>query len=161
MSRREVDSMQLYLVQHGAAVTKEEDPARPLSEGGRSLAKRSAAHAARLGVRVGEIRHSNKLRAAQTAEEFEAALGAPRHEADFLSPNDDVSPLRREVQSRSDSLLVVGHLPFLGRLAAALLCQDESMPVVAFQQAGIVRLDRGEGGLWSLRWAVPPEIMPD
>jgi hypothetical protein len=46
-------------------------------------------------------------------------------------------------------------------LAAALLCQDESMPVVAFQQAGIVRLDRGEGGRWSLNWALPPDIMPE
>ena len=153
--------MQLYLVQHGPALSKEEDPARPLSEEGRRLAKRSAAHAARLHVVVGEIRHSNKLRAAQTAQEFEATLRAPRRETEGLAPNDDVSQLRREVQSRADSLLVVGHMPFLSRLAAALLCQDESMPVVAFQQAGIVRLDRGEGGRWSLNWALPPDIMPE
>ena len=60
--------------------------------------------------------------------------------------------LRREVQSRNENLMIVGHLPFLNRLAAALLCQDESMPVVAFQQAGIVRLDRDKGGRWSLTW---------
>jgi phosphohistidine phosphatase len=154
-------SMQLYLVQHGPALPKEESPSRPLSEEGHRLAKQSAAHAARLHVEVGEIRHSNELRAVQTAEEFEASLGAPRRAAEGLAPNDDVSGLRREVQSRADSLMVVGHLPFLSRLAAALLCQDESMPVVAFEQAGIVRLDRGEGGRWSLRWALPPDIMPE
>jgi phosphohistidine phosphatase len=153
--------MQLYLVQHGPALTKEEDPARPLSDSGRLLAKRSAAHAVRLGVQVDEIRHSKKLRAVQTAEEFEAALGGRRLESDGLSPNDDVSMLRREVQSRNENLMIVGHLPFLNRLAAALLCQDESMPVVAFQQAGIVRLDRDEGGRWSLTWAIPPDIMPE
>jgi len=153
--------MQLYLVQHGPALTKEEDPNRPLSEAGQKLAKRSAAHAARLGVRVSEIRHSDKLRAAQTAEAFEAALGAARRQAEGLAPNDDVSGIRREVQSREENLMIVGHLPFLGRMAAALLCQDESMPVVAFEQAGVVRLDRDEGGRWSLRWAIPPDIMPD
>ncbi len=153
--------MQLYLVQHGPALAKEEDPARPLSENGRLLAKRSTAHAVRLGVQVDETRHSDKLRAAQTAQAFEATLGAPRRETEGLSPNDDVSMLRREVQSRNENLMIVGHLPFLSRLAAALLCQDESMPVVAFQQAGIVRLDRDEGGRWSLTWAIPPDIMPE
>ena len=153
--------MQLYLVQHAPALTKEENPARPLSETGQKLAKRSASHAARLGVRVGEIRHSDKLRAAQTAEAFEATLGAPRRETEGLTPDDDVSLVRRDVQSLDDDLMIVGHLPFLVRLAAALLCQDESMPVVAFQQAGIVRLDRDEGGRWRLTWAIPPDIMPE
>jgi phosphohistidine phosphatase len=153
--------MQLYLVQHGQSLSEDEDPTRPLSKVGLHLAKRSAAHAARLGVRVGEIRHSDKLRAAQTAREFEAALGAQRRETEGLHPNDDVSRLRRDVQSLADNLMIVGHLPFLSRLAAALLCQDESMPVVAFQQAGIVRLDRDEGGRWSLMWAIPPDIMPE
>jgi phosphohistidine phosphatase len=154
-------TMQLYLVQHGPALSEDQDPTRPLSKVGLHLAKRSAAHAARLGVRVSEIRHSDKLRAAQTAREFEAALAAPRRETEGLHPNDDVSRLRRDVQSLDDNLLIVGHLPFLVRLAAALLCQDESMPVVAFQQAGIVRLDRDEGGRWSLMWAIPPDIMPE
>ncbi len=153
--------MHLYLVLHGPALTQEEDPARPLSETGQKLAERAAAHAARLGVRVREIRHSNKLRAAQTAQAFEATLGAPRRETEGLAPDDDVSQLRRDVQSMEDNLMIVGHLPFLVRLAAALLCQDESMPVVRFQQAGLVRLDRNEGGRWSLAWAIPPDVMPE
>ena len=151
--------MQLYLVQHGPALTKEQDPARPLSEEGYELVQRSAAHAGRLGIRVREILHSDKLRAAQTAAAFEASLRVPRRETEGLGPNDDVSRLRRDVQTMNDNLMVVGHLPFLVRLAAALLCQDESIPVVAFQQAGIIRLDRDEGGRWSLRWVIPPEIM--
>ena len=153
--------MELYLVQHGAAATKEEDPQRPLNETGRAFSKRSAAHAVRLGVRVAEVRHSTHLRAIQTAEEFESALGAPRARWRGLDPDDDVSPLRREVQSRSEGLLVVGHLPFLARLAAALLCQNESMPVVGFRQAGLVKLERAEGGTWSVTWALPPEIVPE
>jgi phosphohistidine phosphatase len=161
MMNRKGDDMELYLVQHGAAETKEEDPNRPLNETGRALSKRAAAHAARLGVRVAEIRHSTNLRAMQTAEELESALGAPRREVEGLDPDDDVSPLRREVQSRTENLLVVGHLPFLARLAAALLCQNESMPVVGFRQAGLVKLERAQGGTWSLTWALPPDIMPE
>ena len=153
--------MELYLVQHGAATSEEEDPNKPLTDAGRAASKRSAAHAARLGVKVAEVRHSTKQRALQTAQEFESALGAPRREVEGLDPDDDVSPLRREVQSRAENLLVVGHLPFLGRLAAALLCQNESMPVVGFRQAGLVKLERAEGGTWSVTWALPTDIMPE
>jgi phosphohistidine phosphatase len=152
--------MELYLVQHGAAASKEENPERPLSEEGREQAHRSAAYAARLGVKVAEIRHSDKLRAIQTAEEFERALAASRVQAPGLQPDDDINPLRREVASRENSLMIVGHLPFLARLAAALLARDESLPVVAFQNAGIVRLDRKGDGPWSLCWAMTPEVMP-
>lgn len=151
--------MELYLVQHGEAKREEEDPSRPLTDKGRADVVRSAGLVRRLGVRVAEIRHSDKLRAIQTAEELERALGAPRRQSPGLAPNDDVSPLSREVASRPENLMVVGHLPFLSRLAGRLLSQDESLPVVDFQMGGVVRIDRRPDGNWSLRWALPPEVI--
>ncbi|MFQ5789328.1 MAG: phosphohistidine phosphatase SixA [Acidobacteriota bacterium] len=151
--------MELYLVQHGEAMTKDQNPERPLTEQGMATARRVAALASRLGVQVAEIRHSEKLRAVQTAQVFEQALGAPCKQAPGLTPNDDINPVRREVASRPGNLMLVGHLPFLSRLAGALLAQDESLPVVGFQMAGLVRVDRREDGRWSLRWLLPPEVL--
>jgi phosphohistidine phosphatase len=108
---------------------------------------------------VAEIRHSNKLRAAQTAEEFERALGVPRREVLGLAPKDDIDPVARELASSKDDVMIVGHQPFLGRLAAFLLCGDAGLPVVGFQNAGLVRLDRSEDGRWGLTWNLPPEVL--
>lgn len=152
-------AMELYLIQHGEALSESQDPARPLSEKGLADVQKTAALATRLGIRVAEIRHSEKKRAEQTAQILETALGAPRVPAPDLLPNDDINPLRREVASRSESLMIVGHLPFLARLAGSLLAQDESMPVVEFRKAALIFLRRQEDGRWSLCWMVPPEAL--
>ena len=60
-------SVWLYLVQHGEAVGESVDPNRPLSAHGRATVEQVAACAARLGLKVDQIRHSGKLRAEQTA----------------------------------------------------------------------------------------------
>lgn len=151
--------MQLYLVQHGEAMSKEQDPSRPLTQEGRAAARRLAERVSRIGVEIAEIRHSDKLRAAQTAEEFERALGVARREVPGLAPKDDINPVAREVASSNTNLMIVGHQPFLGRLTAFLLCEDESLPVTEFQYAGIVRLDRREDGRFTLRWNLPPEVI--
>ena len=59
--------MRLYLVQHGEAKSKTEDPQRPLTERGREDVARVAAFAASAGLQVGQIRHSGKRRAEETA----------------------------------------------------------------------------------------------
>ncbi len=151
--------MRLFLVQHGEAMAKDQDPSRPLTEQGRAAVRRTAELASRLGIHVAEIRHSDKLRAIQTAEQFEHTLGTTAKQTSGLGPNDDISALLRELSWSGENLMIVGHMPFLGRLAASLLCQDESMPVVDFQTAGIVRLDRCEDSRWCLRWALPPEVI--
>ena len=154
--------MELYLVRHGEA-----DPNAPDADGGPQLTenglaqvRRSAHFAARLGVRVAEIRHSEKLRAVQTAQEFERALGCPRRQMTGIGPNDDINPLRREAAGLKQNVMLVGHLPYLNRIAGALLAQDESMPVVVFHPAALIRLDRRDDTRWSLQLVMPPGVMP-
>jgi phosphohistidine phosphatase len=60
--------MELYLMQHGEARAKEEDPDRPLTDAGQATVERVAQRAAGLGLRVDAIYHSGILRARQTAE---------------------------------------------------------------------------------------------
>src|SRR3990172_9952216 len=120
--------MELYLVRRGEAEPNvpEGGGGPALTEGGLAQARRCADFAARLGVRVAEIRHSDRLRPIQTAPEFQRALGAPRRQLPGLGPDDDINPLRREAAGLQQNVMVVGHLPYLKRIAGALLAQDES-----------------------------------
>jgi phosphohistidine phosphatase len=79
--------------------------------------------AAALGVEVTEIRHSGKTRARQTAEIIGQALSPPQgvKAVSGLSPLDDVGPVAEELDEVSEPLMLVGHLPFLERLAGQLL----------------------------------------
>lgn len=55
---------------------------------------------------------------------------------------------------------MVGHLPFLDRLASRLVAGDASAGAVRFTNSGIVCLGR-EAGSWSLVWAVTPELVEE
>jgi phosphohistidine phosphatase len=75
-------SMNLYLVQHGKPESEEEDPGRPLSDGGRSDVNKIGAFIARQdSIQVKKVFHSGKLRARQTAELL----------SKFLNPSEGVS----------------------------------------------------------------------
>jgi phosphohistidine phosphatase len=148
-----------YLVQHGEAEPKSVDPARPLSGRGRQDVQRVAAFAAQMGLDVQQIRHSGKARAEQTAAILGQALSPPGGvvEAPGLAPNDDVGPVADELRRELQPVMLVGHLPFLARLAGLLLTGDPDRPVVQFCNAGIVCLTRGEGR-WQVEWALTPEM---
>jgi len=67
--------MKLYLMQHGKALSKEEDPERSLSPEGRSETTRMGDVLKEKGTPVDVIWHSGKARAAETAEIIAAAIG--------------------------------------------------------------------------------------
>ncbi len=152
--------MELYLVQHGEAKPETEEPERPLTERGAETVRRMATWAAQAGVRVAQIRHSGKRRAEQTAallaERLNPSMGAVATEG--LMPNDDPRPLVESLQAESEPLMLVGHLPFLSRLASLLVASDPEGHVIHFQQAGIVCLQR-EDDKWSVRWLMSPELL--
>lgn len=154
--------MELYFVRHGEADANvpDTDGGPPLNEIGLGHVRRCASFAARLQVRVAEIRHSDRLRAIQTAQEFERALGCPRRQVVGLGPDDDINPLRREAAGLRQNVMIVGHIPYLNRIAGALLAQDESMPIAVFHPASLIRLDRRDDGRWSLQLVMPPGVMP-
>jgi phosphohistidine phosphatase len=154
--------VQLYLVQHGAAKNEAEDPQRGLTEAGQTTVERMAEFMARLEVPLDRIEHSDKLRARQTAEILAARLrptGGTR-EVGGMAPNDDVEPMRSRLETESRSLMLVGHLPYLSRLAARLLGLERDRVAIQFQMGGVVRLDREAAGYWAVRWALPPELLP-
>lgn len=153
--------MDLYLMQHGMALTEEEDPARPLSADGRAEVERVVARAKESGVRVDLVLHSGKRRAEQTAGLLADALGAEVTSQEGLNPADPVAPFGQRLAEPGlpSAVAVVGHLPFLDRLASLLVADDERAQAVRFRNAGLVKLvPKKDASGYSVAWALVPEI---
>jgi phosphohistidine phosphatase len=155
--------MKLYLVQHGDAEAKTDDPARHLTEQGRDDVARVAAFAKCANVEVYQIRHSPKHRAAETAailaEHLEPKGGIVALPG--LAPKDDVRPVAEWLNRESRPLVLVGHRPFMDRLLGLLVAGDRMSTIVRFQKGGIVCLERDpKEWTWSVQWAVTPALIP-
>lgn len=153
--------MKLYLMQHGEAMSKAENPERPLTERGARDVRRMSEVLARSGMQLTEIRHSGKRRAEETARivahyfhVHEDGLVA----VEGINPNDDVRPCAEDLQGQVESVMIVGHLPFLSRLTSSLLIGDAEQSLVQFQTGGVVSLMRQEGH-WAVEWMVIPSIV--
>ena len=152
--------MAVYLVQHGLSLPKDEDPERGLSKAGIADVKRIAAVAKGYEVPVASIFHSGKKRARQTAEILASALNPEGGVAEMigLNPMDDVQVFSKNL-SPQDNRMFVGHLPFMEKLTAFLITQDENRLVFQFQNGGIVCLDQyGDQGGWVIKWTLMPHI---
>jgi phosphohistidine phosphatase len=153
--------MALYLVQHGKSLSKEEDPEQGLSREGFADVNRIARVAAGYGVRPSAIKHSGKKRALQTAEILAEALLGEKSKTGPISgigPLDDVTAVANTLKT-GDNLMLVGHLPFMERLAGFLVTGSAERLVFKFQNGGIVCLDKNpDARLWFIKWALMPNI---
>jgi len=149
--------MKLYLIQHGEAVSKEVDADRPLSEAGSSDIKQLAATLARMKVAPARILHSGKTRARQSAEGIAIALGRRAEVSEGLAPMDALAATLACLQDWPDDTVLVGHQPFMGKLASSLLPGDADDAMVAFVPGTVLCLQRGEGGSWQLEFMLPPD----
>lgn len=102
------------------------------------------------GIHVPEVWHSGKTRAHQTADLLAGYLAQPESviKKPGLAPNDDVQEMSAQLARRNDDLMIVGHLPFLSRLASLLLANDQETEIIGFNNSGVVCLNRDAGGLW-------------
>ncbi len=153
--------MFLYLVQHGEARKEEEDPSRGLTKKGMDDVWKSAVFAQKSVSPAVRIFHSGKTRALQTAriiaDFVKPALDAA--EAGDLAPMDDPGVWAGRLREEAGDIMLVGHLPYLAKLAGLLLCGNAAQPVIEFRMGGIVCLKRSDDGIWSLQWAVVPETL--
>lgn len=153
--------MKLYLVQHGKAMSKDEDPDRPLTEAGSSELERVAAFLERRGIEVDAILHSDKLRAEQTAKIMASKL-EPRNGADFrdgLHAKDDVAACRDNlIGSLANDTMIVGHQPFMGKLTGLLTTGSEENLPVDFQKGCVVCVQQSEDA-YQVEWMITPAIV--
>lgn len=157
--------MKLYLVQHADAVSKDVDSERPLSDKGQADIQAVGAFLANAGIGVDEIVHSGKLRAQQTAESLSQAVfqGRATTVLPGIGPNDSVGYLCNTIMAAGGDLMVIGHMPFLGRIAAKCLSGSEDGTPVTFEPGAVLCLSRLEEGdcahHWALEWYVRPELL--
>lgn len=154
--------MKVYLVQHGANNPENEDPEKGLTHQAAQDVEKMAQFIGRMNRQYEAIFHSDKKRARQTAQIFgehlKHALGV--HETDFLGPTDDIEVWLNRILCTDGDPVLVGHLPFLNKLASRLVAQDENKHVLSFQNGGIVCLEDEDGNEnFSVKWAVTPDMI--
>ena len=138
-----------------------ENPTRPLSAEGNVQIGRLASFVRPLGIHPGEVWHSGKARAEETARILINAVAepAPLVARPGLMPDDSPCALLPELGAASRDLMIVGHLPFLPVLAALLLTRDASRELFLFRTGTMACLRRSSGELWHLEWMVHPELV--
>lgn len=159
------DDQRIHLVRHAHAGDPLRwdgpDATRPLSRKGRGQVERLGAFLAAAGVRPDRIISSPKVRSRETAELLGRSLGLEPVLDERLAEDCDLDQLRSIVGAAgSADVMIVGHDPYLSELLSELIgAQDQVMRKGAIATIAIERsLARGTG---TLRWLVPPELLPD
>lgn len=152
--------MKVYLVQHAEPKPKDEDPERPLSEKGQDDLKKMTSFLEGKNIKVSSIMHSGKLRAMQTAEILSEAIESPGgvEETEGLKAKDDPGVWGNKLQKEGEDVMLVGHLPHMGKLAGLLIADDPEKDVISFKMGGVVCLGNDEG-YWSVQWMVTPDLL--
>jgi phosphohistidine phosphatase len=128
--------VRVLLVRHAEAVPGEPDELRTLSERGRAQSRELGRSLAAQGIRPAAVLTSPLARARETADELARATGTTAEPDARLAPGATVDDLRAAVAGRGDPVVVVGHQPDCGKIAAAVTGEEPRFPT-----AGLCVLD--------------------
>ena len=129
--------MRVYLVRHAEAEPGEPDELRTLTPHGRWQAKDLGERFTRRGLQLDAVLSSPLLRARQTADAIALAAGIAAEPDERLAPGATAEEVRAAVAGRGETVVVVGHQPDCGQIAAAI--SGEAAP--AFPAAGVCELE--------------------
>jgi phosphohistidine phosphatase len=96
----------------------------------------------------------------QTAEILASALKPQNgiQEISGIKPMDDVAACAAKIDPE-ENVMLVGHLPFMERIASYLITGSIDQAVIKFQNSGIVCLDKDpETQSWVIKWTLMPNI---
>lgn len=152
-----MSASRLYFAQHGIALSKAEDPERPLSATGIEQTRSVAQQLHTAGISISQIFHSGKLRAEQTASIFASILNPSAVSAiDYLLPNDDATLLAANLTS--DDALYIGHLPHLEKLVSYLVTGETHPGIITFHNSATACLEKTDSH-YSVQWYLAPELL--
>ena len=129
--------VQLYLVRHAEAADGEPDELRPLTAEGRRAARTLGERLAADGVVPDAVLTSPLLRARETGAELGRPVGLEPEPDERLAPGATAESVRAAVAERGETVVVVGHQPDCGRIAAELT----GGPEPAFPPAGMLAIE--------------------
>jgi phosphohistidine phosphatase len=163
--------MDLYLLRHGMAVERgtpgfKNDAARPLTPKGRRQLRQTAAAMTKMELPFDLLLSSPLLRAKQTAEIVAERLKLKKRLkfSDELKPDGSMTNLLRQLNELNplpESILLVGHEPYLGRLISLLISGDEKA-TIDFKKGGLCKLEVNKlrfGSCATLAWLLTPKQM--
>lgn len=155
--------MRLYLLRHADAedvITT--DAERRLTDLGRAQAERVGRFCQRHAIRPDHLLTSPFRRAVETVDAVARALETTWSIEPFLASGMDPETALTELHAyaRAGSVLLVGHQPDLGQLAAVLLglAHDGNFPVATASLSALEARPLVPGG-GALRFCLPPELM--
>jgi phosphohistidine phosphatase len=129
--------VRVYIVRHAEAASGQPDDLRPLTGTGREQARELGKQFAADGIRPDAILTSPLLRARETGSEIGRAVGVEAEPDERLAPGSAAEDLRSAVAGRGETVVVVGHQPDCGRIAAAL----SGGPEPAFPPGGVFAVE--------------------
>ncbi len=164
-------TMDLYILRHGIAVEPgtpgyENDADRPLTPEGQRKLRQIADAMEALELSFDRILSSPYLRARETAEIVAEALGARKklELSDTLTPGGSFKrlvELLNRLEPSPESVLLVGHEPYLSGLISLLVSGKETFAVV-MKKGGLCKLTTGSprhGRCAALQWLLTPKQM--
>jgi len=128
--------VRLFVVRHAEAAPGEPDDLRTLTPYGQQQARELGRRFVRKGIKPDAVLTSPLLRARQTAEGIATAVGLEPEPDERLAPGASADDVRAVVAGRGDTVVVVGHQPDCGLIAAAI----EGGDAPAFPAGGIREL---------------------
>ena len=155
--------MQIYLMQHGPALPKDQDPEEGLAPDGEARIHASGQALKEMGVSFDAILSSPKKRSKQTAAIVAEEVGFPAERIVETKKVKAMTPPEETIQALSElsgvtRVLIAGHLPSVAEVASFLLTEG-SKAAVQFEMGGCCRIDVDELPTHAgrLRWYLLPE----
>ena len=154
--------MEIYLMQHGPNLSKEEDPEEPLSPDGKKQVLKAAKAIKKMGLHFDVIIASPKKRSQETAQIVAEAVGFPSERIVETAKVKAMTPAEETIAylaqyNDQESVFIAGHLPSLAEISSALLTSGSKV-TIQFERGGLGRMDvdrlpTHEG---KLRWYLTP-----
>ena len=155
--------MEIYLMQHGSALPKEQDPEEGLSPDGKARIHASGKALKKMGISFDVMLSSPKKRSKQTASIVAEEVGFP---PDKIIETEKVKAMTHPEEtltilaeySGNQRILIAGHLPSVAEVASFLLTEG-SKATIEFERGGCCRIDVEDLPTHSghLKWYLTPK----
>lgn len=146
--------MKIYIGRHGLANSAVIDPHVSLSHQGQRETEEIAKLLSKYTLDIRQIYHSDKVRAAQTAEILASNLKIPRQTLPLLNPSSSIEPI---ISHLEDGAMYIGHLPTVEDLVCELVLK-KPIPFVSFIPSTLICLEQ-VGESWVINWIISPNLI--
>jgi len=155
--------MEIYLMQHGSALPKEQDPEEGLSPDGKARIHASGKALKKMEITFDVILSSPKKRSKQTASIVAEEVGFPPDKIietekikAMIHPEETIKTLAECAVNQR--IFIAGHLPSVAEVASFLLTKG-SKATIEFERGGCCRIDVEDLPTHSghLKWYLTPK----